>query len=451
MSLAKKLAVFVVVVLMITVATGANAAIAADRTVLDANHVTDTFEQEGALADLTTETRSNVAQGIDDELASGADGLPPGVSFTLSGEEVAEEAVTEEYTDGEFERNTENGLAFFKGEASELDLFLDLSPVRDSLLEQIDGDAVAVDTVGLAQGAEFETDEADVQVTDEMIARLNDGPEGYAAVRGEVRQQVRDGLPPGASADNVDTTLRAVNEDMKTKAADRAESEYGGEVSEETLTAIVALQGTVIDGLTDPDAESFSAYESERGSDEAALEDAIAGEVRDRIDGEFESQIDLTENVDEGSQDIQLARSGVGLLDSGTLLFPLLFLVLVGALYALGGSATWTARKSGYALLIAGAVGAVAAWVASGPVLSAVENSAGQEGAESGSFDAFLALVSTFFDALMVQSIGLVVLGIALFVAVYAEREGYFDTGEGESYFDTGDGAVDSDTDRQER
>lgn len=440
MSLAKKLAVFVVVLLMITSATGANAAIAADRTVLDADHVTDTFEEEGAFENLTTEMRSEIAQGIDSELSNGSSGLPPGVSVTLAGDEVAEAAVTEEYVAGEFRRNVENGLAFARGDSSELDLFIDLEPVRDSLTEQIDGDAVSVDTVELAQDTEFETDRADIQVTDEMIARMNEGPDGYAAVRQDIRDQVRDGLPPGASSDEVDTTLREVNEDMKSKAAERAESEYGGEVSEETLAATRALQETVIDGLTDPDATEFDAYESERESNETALEEAIAGEIRDGIDEEFESRIDLAENVDEDSREIGLVRSGIGPLDSGTVLFPLVFLLLVGALYALGGSATWTARKTGYALIVAGVGGAVAAWIARGPVLSVVEDSAGPEAAQSGFFDAFLALVGSFFDALAFQSVLLAVLGIVLFAVVYAESQGYFDSGET---------AVDSDTDRR--
>ena len=429
MSLAKKIAAFVIVLLMITSASGANAAFAADRTVLDADHVTETFEEAGAFENLTTETRSEIAQGIDSELANGSSGLPPGVRVTLAGDAVAEEAVSEEYIAGEFQRNVENGLAFLKGEASTLDLFIDLEPVRSSLLEQIDRDAVTVDTVALAQGAEFETDRADVQVTDEMIARMNDGPEGYAAVRGDVRQQVREGLPPRASEEDVDATLREINEDMKSKAAARAESEYGGEVSEETLTAVVALQHTVIDGLTDPDAGEFSAYESERDDNEAALEAALAGEIRDGVDDEFESQIDLSENVDEGGQQIGMVQSGFGLVDSGALLFALVFLGLAGALYALGRSVTATAKKSGYALIVAGIGGVVAAWIASGPVLSFVENNAGQDAAQSGFFDGFVALVNSLFDALLVQSVVLAVLGIVLFVAVYAESHGYIDIG----------------------
>lgn len=442
MSLAKKLAAFVIVVLMITAATGANAAIAADRTVLDADHVTDTFQQEGAIENLTAETRSTIAEGIDDQATNGTGGLPPGVTITLSGEAVAEEAVTEEYAAGEFRRNVQNGLAFVRGDSSELALFIDLEPVRESLTAQIDAGAVTVDTVALAQGADFETDEADVRVTEDMIVRMNEGPEGYAAVRDDVRQQVRDGLPPRAPADAVDTTLRAVNEDMKAAAADSAESEYGGEVSDETLTAIIALQGTTIDGLTDPDAEEFGPYESERDSNEAALEAAIAGEIRDRIDGEFENRIDLTEGVDEDSQEIGLVRSGIGLVDSGTVLFPIVFLLLIGALYALGESAVWTARKTGYALLVAGIGGAVAAWLASGPVLSFVENSAGQDASQSAFFDAVIALVGSLFDALAVQSVVLFVLGIALFVAIYAEGQGYLDSAKR---------TVNSGTDRPER
>ena len=428
MSLAKKLAAFVIVLLMVTSATGANAAFAADRTVLDADHVTETFEEQGAFENLTTDTRSRMAEGIDSELTNGTGGLPPGVSVTLTGEEVAAEAVTEEYIAGEFDRNVEHGLAFFRGDSSSLDLFVDLEPVRSSLLEQIDGDAVAVDTVELAQSAEVQTDQADIQVTDGMIAGMNEGPEGYAAVRQDIRQQVREGLPPRAPADAVDSTLREVNEDMKATAAERAESEYGGEVSEETLTAVVALQHTVIDGLTDPDAEEFAAYESERETNEAALEEAIASEIRGGIDDEFESRIDLTENLDEGSQEIRTARTGIGLVDSGTLLFALVFVLLSGALYALGGSVTAAAKQTGYALLVAGIGGAVAAWIASGPGLSLVEDSAGQEAADSVFFDAFLALVDSLFAALTVQSLVLAAVGFVLFVAVYAESKGYFDS-----------------------
>lgn len=169
--------------------------------------------------------------------------------------------------------------------------------VRNGLREQAVGDLpirftedgnniIDIDTTALAQQINFDTDVADVDVTDDTIAQLNKDQEGYTDARTDIREQVRTNLPGSPPERQVDEALREINADIQSSAADQARSAYGDEVSEATLQEIITLQTTVIDGLTDPDLNDFSDYEARRDADEAALAASLDAKIRQTLETE---------------------------------------------------------------------------------------------------------------------------------------------------------------------
>ena len=583
-----KYVVFLIALLMSVSLVGANAAVALDRTALDADHLSDRVADEGVYEELATDARENISEEIDENLDENTDERPAGITFDFDSEAIASQAVTAEFFADEFTRNFEQLIAFMEGDRSELEMWIDLTPLYDSVIEQFTADSITVDTVAVAQTADLQSANADVEITDEMLAelnedeagyqsvradirsqgvgtvpvefnasgsprietvtlaqesdftsgssdievtdsmieRLNEDSEGYEQVRGNIRDQVRESLPPRAREQQVDqalqdaneelkadareqaradygddvneetlqniialqntvidgltdpdfdsfaeyerqrdadertleasldgeidTALQETNEEVKTEAAEQARTEYGDDVGDQTLADIISLQHTVIDGLTDPDLDSFDEYESRRATSEDALEESLAAELRDDIRTQIEEnsqeRIDLTEGLDEDSGGISTMRSVVSLVGLATVALPVLFVLLVGGLYAATRSVPRTGRATGYALLVAGGIGAILGLVAKGPVISAMEpDTEGADAAEAGFADAFVSIFESLFDTLVTQSVVLAVVGVGLVGVVYAGRAGYFDGIGSESVAETAGSETETD------
>lgn len=561
MSIDNKYIVFLIALLMSLSLIGASGAVAVDRTVLNADHLSDTVGEEGVYEELAADSQENISTQIDKNLDGNASTRPPGVTIDFDSEEIATNAVTAEFFAGEFDRNFERLIGFLNGETDELDLWLDLATIYDSVAEQFTADSVSVDTVTVAQQANLQSAESSINITDEMLARLNEDEDGYQSVRTEIRSQglqnlpvefdssgsvcidtvrlaqesdldsgtsdvevtdsmiermnenstgyeavrrdirdqVRDSLPPRATEeqvdqalletseelktdasdqaradygddvsegtlqdiialqntvidgltdpelssfaeyerqreaaeqtleasldDEIDTALQEANDKIKTDAAEQARTEYGDELDNETLQNVIALQNTVIDGLTDPELDSFNEHETRRTSHEAAVETSLAAEIRAQITEGSENRVNLSEGIDEDSERISTVRSGVGLINLSTVALPVIFLLLLGALYVITRSPSRTGRATGYALVIAGVLGAIGGLVAGGPVITALEpDTAGAGATEAAFMDAFVSVIESLFSTLVTQSAVLAVVGLGLVGAVYVKQ-----------------------------
>lgn len=469
MSMLNRVGVVVVAILMVLSVTGANAAFAVNRTLLNSGHVTETFEKEGVYGSVATEGQDRISEELNETLENKTDDVPAGISINIDSQAAAEEALTEEYVAEEFSTIVEQMLSYLKGDAENLSIQVNLVPVKDSLGEYLENDTVTVDTVALAneqginvttagvkvdsdmierlntnqsgyesvrqqlrsqavegadlpvlvgadgsivvemetflqqtdfegernnvtvdtailvrmnanqsgyadaradirsqalqqsgipvevaengsvevdtvkisreinfesgqervsiddgmiarlnanqsgyedvrveiraqavetfpvdvdengevvvdtadivQEIDFDTASDRIDVTDDMLVQLNDGPDGYTAVRSEIRDQVRSQLPSGATSSQIDTALEEINAELKKSATSQARAKYGENVSEETLGRIIALQNTVIDGLTDPELNDYNAYASQRDDEEVALADSFDHEL----------------------------------------------------------------------------------------------------------------------------------------------------------------------------
>jgi len=225
------------------------------------------------------------------------------------------------------------------------------------------------------------------------------------------------------------TKLSEAGTDVKADAAERIRNEYGDRVSEATLDDVVALQNTVIDGLTHPDL-SYDGYASQRDDAEAALADSLATELRQRIDDRVDDRIELGNVTGEQADALNTARTGVGLLGTLTLVLPLVFLALIGVVYAITRSIHRTVATTGYSLLVAGIVGAAVGLIARAPVLDIVDTaleSSEDELSGTGIGEAIRSIIESLFGALTMQSVVLAIVGVVLVAVVLAEKRGHLE------------------------
>ena len=186
---------------MIGSLVGANAAIAADRTVLNSNAVTEAIEQENVDEQLTTEARAELRTQLTEQLTSAADTVPAGISVAGDAETIAEETITESYISQEIEQTVADLIAFLRGASNTLEVTINLEPIRDSLTRQFTRDSVTVETAELAQGRDLSAVTSTVNVTDEMLVQMNEGQPEYTAVRTSIRRQGAGDIPIGFSED----------------------------------------------------------------------------------------------------------------------------------------------------------------------------------------------------------------------------------------------------------
>lgn len=423
---ARQIIVGLLAVLIVLSAVGANAAIATDRTVLDEEHVTERLQDADVLDTAVEEAQADFADELEDE----TEDEPIGVDT-----QGVIDAVDEQYLANELERNVGNLLQFLRGDAETLDLYLDVSPIRDDL--SLDGDDVTVDTAGLIDGTEFQVDEYDLQISGEMVTQLRASQADYDAVRAEIRADVREQIaaadpriddPSDVPPEVVDDALVEINANAKEQADGEARDELGADAAQDTLAAAVDLQTVVIDGLTLPSYDDQPTYERDLADAETAVAAAIAEEITEELFAELDEtdnriQIgdDLEDDLDEDLGAVELALSGIA---TATWLLPLLVVVLAGGIFFVSKSAHTTGMASGTALLIAGIAGLLAGTIGGSFVTDTVE--AGINGDEEAlGANAATAIIDAPFAALTTQSVVLIVLGAVLAGVAYADRAGY--------------------------
>lgn len=379
--LAGRIALVLVGVILVATVAGGNVAVAADRTVLDSDHVIQQMDEEGLFAEQNDEFRDTVA----DEIDSGIQGLslPPGIGLgEFDSETAAEESVTTDYVREQATDNIERLYAFLQGDRDELSFVLDITTVKRSVAESVARDIV-VDTPTLIGES---TDRLDR----EQIAALESDEESFQE----------------AQMDLSDREVQALKADIESTTAERG---YSAELTD----ALVSVQFTVVDGLAGE--LTYDEYTSQLTANEDDLKTALGDEAVADIDDTV-----TLDDEDEPGEALSQAADAVQLTETLVVALPALALVLVGVIGALTRDIARTARAAGGALVSAGLLGAVAGFVAPGFVVPDTENS-------DPVADALVATVESFFETLGTQSILLVVGGAILIGVAVAERRGYLD------------------------
>jgi len=380
---------------------GANALVGAERTVLDADYVTDGLEDEGLYDSLADDMAANFQPEAAPIAGSGEGSGPPL-------EDMTESVVTPAYVQGEVERNVASLFGYLHGDREELTLAFDLRPVKRGF------------------GVEFEVWvlEADAATFDPRMGDLLESEAAFEDTRASFKETQLDRIQSRTEEDLSRPELETLYEENRGRIRETLVSRLEQDVAEsggpDGFQAALVDYGSVgIDALVADGAD----YEQFREAEAAAREDlaAAAGEaVQQSLDAEVPDSMDFTADMDEAAvQRFETARTAVTTLDLLALALPLAALLVAGLLGYVSG------RRSNVLWRVGGVVAVVGLLSAAGTtLLSSVLP--GMLGGESGQIppqaEAALGLVTDALGTIALQSALLLVLGLLLVVAGVAVR-----------------------------
>jgi len=399
----RQLALATLGLLLTTTVVGANAAVGADRTLLDAGFVVEGLEAEGTYEPMADNMAATLQPDDPGALSAGLEDAPdPPV------EEMASAAVRPAYVGGEVERNVRNLYAYLQGRTDDLDLSMNLAPVKR----------------GFAEEVEAWVADLDPRQIDERMGRLAANQSAFAAARQEFKeaqlQRIQERTDEEYSREELEELYDENRERIREEAANRLETTVAGPDRPAPVQTALVDYGTVgIDALVAADAsyEQFTAAEAEARDDVAA---AVATVVRERLDQEVDDELNLTAGLDESAREtLATARTGTSLVGLLALVLPVAAIVLAGLLGHV------SRRRSTALWRVGGIVAAVGLLIAVAMLLLA-DVLPGLLGLDAGeapeSATAALGVLSRALGAIATQSLAVFVLGLALVGAGVAVR-----------------------------
>lgn len=471
----------VALAVFVTVATvGAVGVFTLNQTVLSAGFVTDTAEQ----ADAYETIEGELVEATTEEVRAAGTGQVP--TTAIDAEAIADEAITETYVRTQSERVIAAGAAYLNGDREELALVVDTEPLIENASAAVGTAVRDVDLAALVEDLGAEQIGAvagvEVPVSGETLARMQSGPEEYAAVgeqfRADLRQTAVDrvieersaaellgliGIEPPESQEDRERLVEENDGEIRTaiveEPAFRAEFDEQLEtLREEAAAAIetetrrvteeyeanitepaVELQLAVLDGLVTD--QSYGEFTDRVEGAQAAIADEAERIARAEITAALETELDLAEElsaedrdrIDEIAEFVQLSEfAGFGLLGA---------IGLAGALaYGVSRSIDATAGTVGGGLAAGGVVAALVA-TQDGRLVREVEAEfAGETGARAETAEAFaVAVVEGIGGQLSAYGLGALAVGGVLLAAVLLRR--YALDGASPEPADPGDGA----------
>jgi len=428
----RRLALGVLGTLLLVLLSGANVLVALDRTVLDADHVTDTFEEEGghvAMAETLAEsfeesgvnatgdggTATNGSDGAGGGSAGGDGGADGDGGTTADGGaagngavsasrteppvgEIAREAVTPEYVQGQLSENVHDVYAYLHGERDDLEVTVDTVPVKEAI----------------QAGVEEWVLETDLAALDSGVAELAESEQQFRETRQAFEAEQLDRIQRETDREYSEAQLREIYDDRRTEIRDGLVEELEREVAAsgapEPLHEPTVQFGTVrIDALVGQDA-TYEGYVADVEAAREELAPASASAVRTRLDEELNDTEDLGAGMDRETRErMETARTGVSLASILVYALPLGALGVAGLIGWVSTTRSAAFRKVGTTTAVAGLTAVVGTVVARRvPPLS----EAGSSGGEPALEDVAFALAGDVATAVGVQ--GGVLLGVGV-------------------------------------
>ena len=350
----RRLGLGVLAVALFVTLVSANLIVGADRTVLDAEFVTETLESEGvyavAVAEMETqlEARAQAEATLEEggeregEPAPGATGEFPGNSERGADvDRLLDRVVTPAYLQSQVETNVVGMYDYLHGREDELVLEVDLVPLKERLAPEL--------------AATFT---ADLSTVDPTLAAMAESEEAFRAERAAFTARQLERIQAETDEELSEAELRARYDERRPEIRAELLAEFEAaqeneETPEELDAAILGLAAVRVDGLVAPDAtyESFQMdLDTARNDLDAAVETMLAAE----IDESVPDTVDPAENMDpEATSTLASLRTGVQLIDTLTYVLPLLAFGLTAVIH-------WGTTRRSSTLLVVGGVTTVA-------------------------------------------------------------------------------------------
>lgn len=446
---------------------GANVAVATDRTVLNSEFVTDEFEEQGVYANITETVEDQVGSEFEGGEIRPEEDLPPGITADpIDPQQVTTDAITREYVRTEFNKNIERFYAFLHGESDRVNASVNLTPIKDTLQQEVEGMNIQVDAAeafaesGAVDGNQAPVSGEDVaaleeseqsfdqtrtkiwvdivfeQTSDEDLLLLigenpNDYPDNEQGVREneeEIRNTLRselgsyDDLP-----DEAKQQIDQLNQELKDQSAQQLEQQDG--LNDNLTQGLQEMQFTVIDGLTGD--ITYDEYTEQLSSAESDVATEIERMIQDRIDEDVPNQLQPEEEITRQSNpELDTASTQVQRVGLIKWVLVLLSAVLIGLIALVTRSFGWTSATSGVAMSLVGVVGVVIDFVFREAAIQFLEGQLQQDVEEEfvqELLQSFLGVLESAIGTYGTQSLILLVLGIVLIGLAILNRAGVLD------------------------
>lgn len=474
MGVVRSAAIVLLVALLAVDLAAANALVAADRTVLNPGFVTTTLEEENAYNEAEPLIVESLPLG---ELGSTDGESPP---LPVDPDAVAGAALDPAYLEAQVEPNIERALAYLHGNADELQLAVDLEPVKGAVADAVEAELAnaspteLVEVVG-GDGRELTLEENGVTIDLVTAARMAENDTVFrserAAFRADIRERVLDRLvdrrfrnatdderlalviddydPSAYTEDEKARTVEEREPEIRAAIRERIESADDGRLAEAVDDRLAAVRESVRadvsnrlnesladaePGIAPPMADlvlvavdgylADTTYEAYRADFQAAADDLAAGlatVIETRLDEQAPDRVDIDEQLDETAmENLEQARRTVVLIDWLAIGLPLLALLIIGLVYLASRSVAVTAVGAGVGLVLGGLPGLVGAALLPARLRTVLLSG----DAPPAVADLGLALAGQVTDAVFVQSGVVVALGIVAVAAGLALRFG---------------------------
>jgi type IV secretory pathway VirB2 component (pilin) len=405
----KKAALVVIGIVLFISLISANAAIALDRTALDADYAKETAEEADLYGTVAEEIRGQIATG-----ASGGGDLP----LERSQDELLGAALTDEYIQSQINSNIDRLYAYLNGDTDELRLGLDPEPLKEQVIAEVQKDVEDLDLADIDMPFATEID-----AMAESEAQFQQHREEF---RAEQKQRIQERTDRELSDQQLEAVLDdrmdTIREEMNSELDTRLDGQFTG--AEAELEAPVRdLQSARIDALTG--ALTYEEYTAEVDTATNDLGDAFVAVFESELDEQIPETIDLTNELSQQDQEmLETVRTVTSV--SGPIAYGLFVLALV-----LAGLIAWLAPPKiaaievGLLSALVGIVGILGAVFAADQLRATIP-----EGGSMGMEAFMLEFTVGIFDALRWQSVGLLLVGIVLTAVGIALWNGYIELPE---------------------
>lgn len=455
MSLARKVAVGVLGILLTTSVSLTMFLGTAHLTVLDPDFVTNSLEEEDGYELVLEQMEVALAPPDDGDGGSNATGFDQAA--------LLRQAIGEEYLADQTEANVDRLYGYLHGNRATLNLSIDVEPVKSNASETVESE---IRNASLAELLQTSGASLPGPVDAATLDRLTANESSYRAAKAEFRASIRDRVveqfvdeavgeadddellalviedydpdeytdeEKAQMVEDRESEIRAaLTERVEEEEGDRIDSEVDAQldrVRESTANAsgdtemeqaAIELQTVVVTGLTtDTSYETFSSDLAAAKADFAAA----AGEmVETNLQAELPDRIDLTEDFEsEQMAAFETARTGVQWLDGIAIALPLVLGGILGLLYLATGSVTSVASTLGASMLWTGLPAYLGLGVVRSRLASMVAEAPPQQ---RPTMELMAGVTGRVLDTVGALSLAMTIGGVVLFGAALAVKYG---------------------------
>ncbi|MGM0606524.1 MAG: hypothetical protein ACQETB_12755 [Halobacteriota archaeon] len=345
----RSIAIVLVAVVLLVTLFGANLAIGADRTILEAEYVKESLEDENAYAVLGEELTDQIAADVPE---AGAE-EPSGVTDEAPIDELLAEVITDEYLQTQTEENVDRLYAYLHGDSDDLVLAVDLQPLKEPLAAQI--------------VAEMQI-ESQLAAIDPELAAMTESEAEFEAARETFEAEQHQRIQAETDEELDEEELEAIYDDAREEIRAELHAEVTQQVESEDAPepvqeAMIELGTIRIDALVAEDA-SYDEFSTDVAEAEADLEAAMEAAVRAEIDAELPDTVDMSEAMDDETvEQFETLRTIVSVVGILAYALPIVAIGLAAGIVRLSRTRSTGMIAVGTTIGIAGVLGVAATTV----------------------------------------------------------------------------------------